>query len=87
MKSRNHMKFHEFDIFVKKKLNIKMLKIKMIGKHCHDTKYYRGAAHGILRYLRCRYLMQFKVLRIQRNFFSFYNGSGYDYHFIIKKLA
>ena len=84
------MKFHEFDIFVKKKLNIKMLKIKIdreVRKHCHDTKYYRGAAHGILRYLRCRYLMQFKVLRIQRNFFSFYNGSSYDYHFIIKKLA
>ena len=58
-----------------------------VRKHCHDTKYYRGAAHGILRYLRCRYLMQFKVLRIQRNFFSFYNGSSYDYHFIIKKLA
>ena len=32
MKIRNHMKFHKFDIFVKKKLNIKMLKIKMIVK-------------------------------------------------------
>ena len=58
--------------------NEKEFKQKKVKDHCHYTGQYRGAAHSIcnLRY------------KISKNTpIVFHNGSSYDYHFIIKKLA
>ena len=46
--------------------------------HCHYTGKYRGAAHSICN-------LKFNVPNEIPVFFS--NGSNYDYHFIIKKIA
>ena len=48
-----------------------------VRDHCHYTGKFRGAAHNIcnLRYV------------IKKIPIVFHNGSTYDYHFIIKKLA
>ena len=49
-----------------------------VRDHCHCTGKYRGAAHSICN---LRYKTPKKILVVFRN------GSTYDYHFIIKKLA
>ena len=49
-----------------------------IRDHCHYTGKYRGAAHSICKF-KFIVLDEFPVL--------FHNGSDYDYHFIVKKLA
>ena len=58
-----------------------MWKIKKYCKlrdHCHYTGKHRGAAHSIcnLKYSVPKYIS-----------IAFYNGSNYDYHFIIKELT
>ena len=58
-----------------------MWKIKKYCKvrdHCHYTGEYRGAAHSICI---SKYNVSKKIPIV------FCNGSNYDYHFIIKKLA
>ena len=58
-----------------------MWKIKKYCKvrdHCHYTGEYRGAAH---RWCNSKYNVS------KKNPIVFCNGSNYDYHFIIKKLA
>ena len=60
-------------------IKIKEFKLKKkVRDHCHCTGKYRGAAHGICS-LRCKITKEIPVV--------FYNGSTYDYHFIIKQLA
>ena len=62
-------------IFVKKKIENKYVKDKKYCKvrdHCDYTGEYRGAAHSSVP----------KVIPI-----VFHNGSNYNYHFTIKKLA
>ena len=65
----------------KEKFENKYLKDKKCRKvrdHCHYTSEYRGAAHSIcdLKYI------------VPKNIpIAFHNGSNYNYHFIIKKLA
>ena len=49
---------------------------RRVRDHCHFTEIYRGAAHSICN-LRYKTLKKVPVV--------FYNGSVYDYHFIIKK--
>ena len=49
-----------------------------VKDHCHYTGKCRGAAHNI-RNLRYKVPKEIAVV--------FHNGSTYDYHFIIKKLA
>ena len=49
-----------------------------VRDHCHHTGEFRGAAHSICN-LRCKTPKEIPVV--------FHNGSTYDYHFIIKKLA
>ena len=49
-----------------------------VKDHCHYTEKYTGAAHNICN---LRYKKRKKVPIV------FHNGSAYDYHFIIKKLA
>ena len=49
-----------------------------VRNHCHYTGKFRGAAHNICN-LRYKVPKKIPVL--------FYNGSTYDYHFIIKQLA
>ena len=49
-----------------------------VRDHCHYTGKYRGAAHDICN-LRYKIPKEIPVV--------FYNGSTYDYHFIIKELA
>ena len=49
-----------------------------VRDHCHFTGKYRGAAHSICS---LRYKTPKKIPIV------FYNGSAYDYHFIIKELA
>ena len=46
--------------------------------NCHYAGKYRGAAHSICNF---RYKISNKIPIV------FHNGSGYDYHFIIKQLA
>ena len=49
-----------------------------VRHHCHYTGRYRGAAHNICN---LRYKTPKEIPLV------FYNGSTYDYHFIIKVLA
>ena len=53
-------------------------KYRKVKDHSHYTGKYRGAAHGICN-LRYNIPREIPVV--------FHNGSTYDYHFIIKKLA
>ena len=53
-------------------------KYHKVKDHCHYTGKYRGAAHDICN-LRYKIPREIPVV--------FYNGSTYDYHFIIKNLA
>ena len=53
-------------------------KYHKVRDHCHYIGKYRGAAHDICN-LRYKIPKEIPVL--------FYNGSTYDYHFIIKELA
>ena len=55
--------------------NKKYFKVK---ENCHFTGKYRGAAHDISN-LRYKTPKEIPVV--------FYNGSTYDYHFIIKESA
>ena len=48
-----------------------------VRDHCHYTKEYRGAAHGIWN-------LKYSVPK--KNPMILHNGSNYDYHFIIKEL-
>ena len=61
-------------IFVKKDFN----NDKKVRDHCHFTGKYRGAAHNTCN-LRYKIPKNIPVI--------FYNGSTYDYNFIIKDLA
>ena len=49
-----------------------------IRDHCHDTGKFRGAAHSGCN-LRYKVPKEIPIV--------FHNGSAYDYHFVIKKLA
>ena len=49
-----------------------------VRDHCHYTGRFRGAVHNICN-LRYKVPKEIPVV--------FYNGSTYDYHFIIKQLA
>ena len=49
-----------------------------VRDHCHDSGTFRGAAHSICS-LNFNVPKEIPVV--------FHNGSNYDYHFIIKKLA
>ena len=51
---------------------------KKVRDHCHYTGKFRGAAHSECN-LRYKVSKEIPVV--------FHNGSTYDYHFIIKKLA
>ena len=53
-------------------------KCHKVKDHCHYAGKYRGAAHDICN-LRYKTSKEIPVV--------FHNGSIYDYHFIIKKLA
>ena len=52
--------------------------MQKVRYHCHYTGKYRGAAHNICN---LRYKIPKDILVV------FHNGSTYDYHFIIKRLA
>ena len=65
----------------KKRFEDKYLKNKKIAKvtgYCHVTCEYRGTALSICN---------FKYSIPKEIFVVFHNGSKYDYHFIIKRLA
>ena len=49
-----------------------------VRDHCHYTGKFRGAAHNICN-------LQYKVT--QKIPIVLHNGSTYDYHFVIKKIA
>ena len=49
-----------------------------VRDHCHNTGKFRGDAHNICN---LRYKVPKKIPK------AFHNGSTYDYHFMIKKLA
>ena len=53
-------------------------KQQKVRDHCHYTEKYRGAAHNICN-LRYKVAKEIPVV--------FYNGSTYDYHFIINELV
>ena len=61
------------------KNNKKVFKLyHKVRDHCHYTRKFRGAAHSICN---LRYKIPKEILVV------FHNGSTYDYHFIINKLA
>ena len=62
----------KFVIFVKKNLNLKMLKIKK------NSAEYRGVVHSICN---LKYSIPKKISLVFRN------ESNYDYHFIVKELV
>ena len=65
----------------KEKIEIKYLKDKIyreVRDHCQYTGEYRGSVHSI-------YNLKYTVPK--KTLIAFYNGSNYDYHFIIKDLA
>ena len=67
--------------FVKKNLKkkyLKDIKYHKVRDHCHYTGEYREATHSICN---LKYSVPKKMHIV------FHNGSNYDYHFIIKKLA
>ena len=71
------MKNKKYAIYVKK--SIVMIKTrKKVRDHCHYTRKFRGAAHSVCS-LRYKVPKEIPIV--------FHNGSTYDYHFIIKKLA
>ena len=78
------MKSKKYAIYVKKSfvmIKIKKLNMNFIIKkrdHCHYTGKFRGAAHNICN-LRYKVPKEIPIV--------FHNGSTYDYHFVIKKLA
>ena len=51
---------------------------KKVRDHCHYTGKFRGAAHSVCN-LRYKVPKEISII--------FHNGSTYDYHFVIKKLA
>ena len=51
---------------------------KKVRDHCHFTGKFRGAAHNGCN-LRYKVPKEISIV--------FHNGSTYDYHFLIKKLA
>ena len=68
-------------LYLGKKTENKYLKEKNNRKvrgHCHYTADYRGAALSICN---VKYSVPKKIA------IALHNGSNYDYHFIIKKLA
>ena len=62
----------------KKEFNNNEKKNYKVRDHCHYTDKYRGAAHNICN-LRYKVPKEIPIV--------FYNGSIYDYHFIIKELV
>ena len=56
----------------------KTINYRKVRDHCHYTGKYRGAAHSICN-LKFNVPLEISV--------TFHNGSNYDYHFIVKKLA
>ena len=66
------LKINMWNIYIKKK------KISKVKDYCHYTEEYRDGVHSICN---LKYSIP-KKLSI-----AFHNGSNYDYHFIIKKLA
>ena len=62
----------------KKELNINDEKNYKVRDHCHYTGKYRDASHNICN-LRYKVPKEIPIV--------FYNGSTYDYHFIIKELV
>ena len=63
---------------ISKKFDKSNKKHYKVRDHCHYTGKYRGAAHNICN-LRYKIPNEIPVV--------FYNGSIYDYHFIIKELV
>ena len=57
---------------------MKYKKYRKVRDHCHYTIEYRGAAHSICNF---KYSAPKKFPTV------LYNGSNYDYHFIIKELS
>ena len=75
------MKMEKSITFVEKNLKINIWKIKKyleVRDDCHYTWEYRGAVQSICS---LKYCVPKKILLV------FYNGSNYDYHFIIKELT
>ena len=52
--------------------------IKKVRDHCHFTDKYKGPAHDVCN-------LNYETTK--ENPIVIHNGSTYDYHFIIKKLA
>ena len=77
---QQNVKKQKFVIFVDKNFKINMLQIKnrQVRDHCNDTGEYRSAADIICN-------LEYSVPR--ETPIVFYNGSNYDYCFIIKELA
>ena len=78
----NHTKTQNYAIFVEKESKTititKTITYWKVRDHCHYTAKYRGAAHSICN-LKFNVPDEIPVV--------FHNGSNYDYHLIIKKLA
>ena len=61
------------------KINLwKIKKYRKVRDHCDYTGEYRGDEHSTCN---------LKYIVPRKNCLAFHNGSNYDYHFIIKKVA
>ena len=77
-KEKIHYNEHEICYICKKEFDKSNKKNYKVRDHCHYTDKYRRAAHNICN-LRYKTLKEIPVV--------LYNGSTYDYHFIIKELV
>ena len=78
MKSKKFVTYAKQILVLMRKMMMMTIKSIKVRDHCHYTKQFRAAAYNICN---LRYKIPKKIPVI------IYNGSTYDYHFIINQLA
>ena len=78
MKSKRFVTYAKKNLVLMKKEKNAFKLYHKVRDHCHYTGKFRGVAHSICN-LRYKTPKEIPVV--------FHNGSTYDYHFIINKLA
>ena len=80
IKEKIHYNEQEICYICKKQFDNNDKKHYKVRDQCHYTGKYRGAAHNICN-------LRYKIPKEVSIPFVVYNGSTYDYHFIIKELV
>ena len=78
MKSKKFVTYAKKHLVLMMAMDLHSIMYQKVSDHCHYTGKCRGAAHDIYN-LRHKTPKEIPLV--------FHNGSTYDFHFIIKKLA